>query len=234
MKKVNVKIEEGVKTLSILEGKALEPKDPVAVKINGNIDCAASYLTKRKDNISILKSHLIINRDNRIISLIVNESDYYSDTITGKLELSTDFTKYQINSGKRLTTFDMAELIRMNRTCFESKETAMKLVTDLRKFKAKIDKHIEASDDKRANTTLVRTQAVESNIPEAFTLHIPIFKGFKPEKIEVEIDIDPTSLECSMVSPMANDIIKQTSNGLIDEQVEAIKNLVPDLVIFEV
>lgn len=41
----------------------------------------------------------------------------------------------------------------------------MKLVSELRNFKAKIDKELELSDDKRGNQRILKSQFVERNHP---------------------------------------------------------------------
>lgn len=153
----------------------------------------------------------------------------------GELTLAHKFKEFGINDpDKRRTTFDLAEVIKMNRKYFDTKEIAMKLVTTLRTFKAKVTKQIEDSDDKRGNTSMIRVQAVESNIPESFFLTLPIFAGYPPQRIAVEISIDAQDYSCALVSPDAADFIEQYTDELIDDELKAIVGLHPDLRIFEV
>jgi len=122
----------------------------------------------------------------------------------------------------------------MNRFFFSDKNTAMKLVSDLKNFKAKVDKEIEMSDNDRGNTRLLQSQVVDSNIPEAFDIVIPIFKGQPEQKFRVEINIDARNFECSLISPDANDLINEVKSKLIGEQVSEIRELVPELAILNV
>lgn len=70
----------------------------------------------------------------------------------------------------------------------------MKLVTDLQNFKAKVDKEIEQSNNNRGDRRILINQAVEHNLPEAFTLILPIFKGTAKQTIAVEVYVNrPTS-----------------------------------------
>lgn len=64
----------------------------------------------------------------------------------------------------------------------------------------------------------------------------PVFKGFACEEIEVEIyaDVDGRDVSLSLVSAGANETIEEYKNKVIDEQIEAIKGVAPDIVIIEV
>jgi hypothetical protein len=110
----------------------------------------------------------------------------------------------------------------------------MKLVSDLRSFKAKVDKQIEQTKDDRANYNIKKIQAVESNLPEAFDLVIPIFKGQTSVKVTIEISIDPNTLDCTLISPVVNDIVNELRDKLIDDEIELIKVLTPDIAIIEI
>jgi len=234
MEKLNVQVTDGVKTLEILQGDATPRKEPIKVNIEGLITAPLDYLNKRKDVIEPLKSHLIVNTSDGKIILVVNEKDHYQDTISGKLKMNPDFEKFGINTGKSRDTFELADFIKMNRYFFSDKNVAMKLVSELKNFKAKVDKEIEMSDNDRGNTRLLQNQVVESNIPEAFDVVVPIFKGQPDQKIKVEINIDARNFECSLISPDANDIINEVRSKLIGEQVVKISELMPELAILNV
>ena len=110
----------------------------------------------------------------------------------------------------------------------------MELVSDLMSFKAKIDKEVEDTKDTRANMTKRLHQAVETNIPESFKLEIPVFVGEDPEIFEVEINIDASTLNCTLVSPDVMDIIRNTRDTIIDNEIAKINEIVPDLLIINV
>lgn len=109
--------------------------------------------------------------------------------------------KFAINTGDYIGAFEMADMIKAYRSYFTSQADAMKLVNELRNFKAKIDKEIEASDDKRGNTKFLRSQIVESNLPKSFKLEIPIFKGQPKKTIEVEVEVNPDNLRLHAHQP---------------------------------
>jgi hypothetical protein len=219
------------------EGKAPDIFVPRSLRLTGNIDTVSRYLEKQKGTIPILEgtmnANIEIDREKMTIKLYVDPKGQSFDSIWGKLELHEDFLKFEINTGEEFSTTALAELFKMNRSCFKDRDAAMKLVKELRTFKAKIDKEVEKTSDDRANYTLHKSQAVDSNIPDNFYLVIPIFKGQPKHTIQVEININADSLNCSLISPEANDYISDQKNQIIDEQIKKIRDIVPDLCILE-
>jgi hypothetical protein len=223
----------GVGEIVIREGKAVELKEPVKVKIQGTIDSAARWLETRFDCIKEKTCHVIVNREQLTIALQCNENNHYGTLVVGSLTLSPEYKRFGINEGEYITNFEMAELIKMNRSFFENKSVAMKLVTDLQNFKAKVDKEIEQSNNNRGDRRILINQAVEHNLPEAFTLILPIFKGTAKQTIAVEVYVNPSDFSCTLVSPEANDLVEEMRDREIDAVLERIKERCPDIVIIE-
>jgi hypothetical protein len=188
-------------TVTILEGKALELKEPKIIDINGILKNPAAWLEKRITEIDPMQAHVIVNREQLSIRLVTEEKNHYATKIGGALQLHPDFMKFEINTGEYMTAFDMAHLFKMNRSCFENQSAAMNLVTALQGFKAKVNKEIENIDNNRGDKKSLIDQHVKSNLPEAFTLCIPIFKGQQKETFEVEVYVNPYDLTCTLVSP---------------------------------
>ena len=220
--------------IAIREGKALDLRNPVPVNIVGTIDSPLRWLEKRVVVLNPKQCHVQVNRSDMAIGLNINERDSFSDCITGKLLLSDEYIRFGINEGKYMTGLELSDLIRMNRSCFESKQKAMELVTIMRNFKAKVTTQIEASDDKKGNRTALVRQVVEGNQPPSFELAIPIFKGQPKRTFTVEIDIDPDTLQATLVSPDAQDIIAETRDQLINDVLNSIQDLCPDIPIIEI
>jgi hypothetical protein len=230
----NFKISPKGDTAIILHGKALDPKPPQPVQINGNIDSVFKYLRIRKSEIKQKDCHVIVNRNDMRIMLVVNERDHYQDRITGGLELHPDFKKWQINTGESWAPKQLSEFIKMNRASFSDKETAMKLAKELQDIKVKSDKEIEKSDNNRGDyKVMIAQKVIKSNIPEKFNLVVPIFKGVDKKAFEVEIYISPDTFSCSLVSPDVNDIVHAYRDSIIDEQLKLIEAETSDIVIIE-
>lgn len=229
--------------LVIREGEASEPRDPKIINLTGILDSPYRWLDKRYEegyvksevngNIPIEFCHVAVDRENMTIALHIGEQNYFGTTITGRLELHPKFKKFGINAGEYITPFEMAEKIKMNRSFFENHSVAMELVSVLKNFKAKVNKQIEASDNNRGDKRALVDQVVNSNVPETFTLQVPIFKGMPSTAIECEVYFRAEDLTCTLVSPAANDEIESIRDRAIDQQLDLIKGLAPDLVIIE-
>lgn len=214
-------------------GEALPLKEPKAVSIDGTIDAPARWVEKRKDDIKQADAHIIVDRDHMSITLNIDENSAYSDQIKGTLTLSSEMQEFGINTGEYMSCFDMSDRIKQLRSYFETQQEAMKLVSELRNFKAKIDKELELSDDKRGNQRILKSQFVESNLPKDFKIQLPIFKGMKKKTIQVEVEINPNDLSCTLVSPEAHDIVIQQRDVHMDAVIDRIKDAAPTIVIIE-
>lgn len=231
-KLTEMNIEDG-KDMVIRFGDALPLKEPKYVSINGTIDAPARWVEKRKDDIVSADAHILVDRDHMTITLNTDENNFYSDQIVGTLTLSTEMQEFGINTGKYMSCFDMADRIKQLRTYFETQQDAMKLVSELRNFKAKVDKELELSDDKRGNQKILRAQTVESNLPKSFNVNMPIFKGTEKRTFEVEVEINPNDLSCTLVSPDAHDIVVQERDNQMDAVLGRIAEAAPNIVIIE-
>nr|DAP87335.1 MAG TPA: protein of unknown function DUF2303 [Caudoviricetes sp.] len=214
-------------------GEALPLKEPKAVSIDGTIDAPARWVEKRKDGIAQTDAHVLVDRDKMSITLNIDENSAYSDQVTGTLTLSSEMQEFGINTGEYMSCFDMSDRIKQLRSYFETQQEAMKLVSELRNFKAKIDKELELSDDKRGNQRILKSQFVESNLPKDFKIQLPIFKGMRKETIQVEVEINPNDLSCTLVSPEAHDIVVQQRDMHMDAVIDRIKDAAPTIVIIE-
>jgi hypothetical protein len=222
------------RNITIRTGEAHKVYDPESLHITGVIDSPLRWLEKRKPTIDLYQCSVIVDRDNMSIGIRINEHDHFADTIYGKLTLSQEFQKFGINSGEYTTGLELSDLIRMNRSCFESKAKAMELVTIMRNFKATITKEIEVNDDKKGNRLAHLRQVIDGNQPPAFDLVIPIFKGQPRQKFTVEIDIDPDTLKATLVSPDAQDLIADTRDVLMNGVISKIEMLCPEIPIIEI
>lgn len=185
------------------------------------------------ENNVINESYLTVDRDKMEIVFVEFAGKEYESRYIGRLVLGPDFEKFGINQNKSYTPLELAELIKMNRSFFESKTEAMKLVSELRNFEAKVNREVEAKADDRANRKVLLAQTVSTNVPDGFKLKLPIFKGADPKVFEVEIGIDPMDLSCRLISPEANDIVNDTKNDIIDDQKTKIQELHEGLRVFE-
>ena len=221
------------------EGKApiaLDPKEPKLINIIGTIDAPLRWLEKRIELINQKASDILVNRDRMRISLTINETNFYQTGIGGSLQTSKEMEEFGINAEKKWDPIKLSKFIKMHRAFFTDKSQNMILVSTLKNFKAKIVADVERSKEENGSRTDNYSQMVDSNIPKPFKLNIPLFKGFANEEIEVEIyaDVDGRDVSLSLVSAGANEAIEEYKNKVIDEQLDAIRQIAPDIVIIEV
>ena len=221
------------------EGKAsnvIDPKEPEIVVIDGTIEAPQRWLEKRIDLIDQKASNIIVNRDTMKIALTTDETNYYRTKISGTLEASQEIKAFGINTDKSWESSKLSQFFKMHRSFFKDKTENMELVSKLKNFKAKINQDIERSREENGSKVDNYSQVVDSNLPKSFKLNIPLCKGFAPEEIEVEIyaDVDGRNVSLSLVSAGANEAIEEYKNRVIDEQLDGIRQIAPDIVIIEV
>lgn len=221
------------------EGEApelLEIKEPERVVISGTIDTPFRWLEKRIELINQKASNIIVNRDVMGIALTVDETNYYQSDIRGELKTSKEMMEFGINTEKKWEPIKLSKFVKMHRAFFTDKSQNMMLVSTLKNFKAKVNQDIERSKEENGSKVDNYSQVVDSNLPKSFKLNIPLFKGFACEEIEVEIyaDVDGRDVILSLVSAGANEAIEEYKNKVIDEQLDAIRQIAPDIVIIEV
>ena len=229
------KIEPGVKEIEITHRKGLDAEAPLLIDITGNIDSVFNWLNKRTEINDKRDSHIIVNRDEMSILLVFNETDpHYQGMVKGQLTYHPDFEKWKINEGKGWNHDELAEFIKMNRSCFKSKNDAMKLSGELKNLKIKVDKEVEASNDNRGNVKVLAAQTViDSSIPKSFLLNVPVFKGQDKQEFEVEVYVNPNNFQVTLVSPDANDIKDAVRDNIINEEIEKIEQIAPNIPIIK-
>lgn len=216
------------------EGVTEKPERDII--ISGTISSPSVYLKKRVKTINCSDSFIEVDREKMKITLFIEATNpYRKHEISGSLLHHPDFLKWGINCGTEWNNDKLAEFIKMNRSNFESKTTAMSLSLELKEFKMNVEKELEAMNDNRGNVKAVAVQKVkETNIPESFTLKVPVFKAQQPETINVELYINASTFGITLVSPDANDIINDVRDRIIDAEKEKLSALSEAIPIIEV
>ena len=242
---INFADGEGVKELIIREvNTVVEDKLPVLepdkVEISGNITAIFAFLEKRwnaeDSQVDHCRTHILVDRDNLQMTLVVNETDKRDKkTVVGTIQLSRQYTAFGVNK-KLWESTDLGNFFRINRSYFEKKETNMSLVSLLKRFTAKVNTEVEREEKDNGSVTDVYRKVVDSNLPEAFAVKIPIFKGSQPEVFTIEIiaHVEGKHAVLELISPDAEAIVEEVRDKLIDEQIEKIKELAPEIPIIEV
>lgn len=215
--------------------------EPDKVSISGNITAPYAFLDKRwtaEDNqIDHCRTHILVDRDNLKMTLKINETDSRnSKTVIGTIQLSRQYKAFGVNSGHMWESTDLGNFFRINRSYFEKKEKNMELVNLLKRFVAKVNTEVERETKDNGSVTDVFKKVVDSNLPEAFTVKIPIFKGSAPEVFSIEIiaHVEGRHAVLELISPDAEAIVEEVRDKLIDEEIKKIRELAPEIPIIEV
>lgn len=219
-------------TLPILE--------PDKVEISGNITAIFDFLEKRWNaedkQIDHCRTHILVDRDNMQMALVVNETDKRDKKeIIGAIKLSRQYIAFGVNK-KLWESTELGNFFRINRSYFEKKDTNMMLVNLLKRFTAKVNTEVEREEKDNGSVTDVYRKVVDSNLPEAFAVRIPIFKGSQPEVFSIEIiaHVEGKHAVLELISPDAEAIVEEVRDKIINAEIEKIRELAPEIPIIEV
>lgn len=95
---------------------------------------------------------------------------------------------------------------------------------------------IQKQRDPSGSMAEVYRSQVESNLPKSFTINIAIFKGTAKTPIEVEFDhyLSNGDVLLQLVSPGANELAEDYRDKCIDEVLDGIRAIAPDIAILEI
>ena len=213
--------------------------EPEKVNITGTIGSILSFLEKRwgcEGQIDRGHTHIIVDRDNFSMTLVANETDARNKmVVSGKIQLSRQFLAFHINDGYAWEPIQLSQFIKMNRAYFAERDTNMKLVSVFKNFKAKVNTDYERDRKENGSYTDNYSQIVDSNMPDRFSVMLPIFKGTPAKTVEVETyaTIDGHDVTVQLVSPGAQEVVDRTLDAIIDEQIAAIREIAPEIPFIE-
>ncbi len=225
MENLTVKIEGNNGTLTVLEGKALTPRENKKVIINGNIKAPNDYA--RVKNPTVSDSLVVFSKTDLKISYYANQTDELAAEVHGTLKLNPIIGALGINTGgkTRYSTNELGDVIKRYRSLFDDISKADPIVTALKNFKAKVTQKLETSNNNKGNVRALIEQEVVSNMPTTFKVKMPIFEGFEDNVFEVEIcfDVFDSEVKVYLESPQLNDVMLTDSGKLIDENLAYFK-----------
>lgn len=243
---INIENYTGEKPIEVVYRKgdaarakeSLPTKAPESISVSGVISTPFDWLEKRVDTIDQKEANIKVNREDMSITLTINEKDNYTkNTFSGKVQLSEVFEKFGINNEEKgWTPAKLGQFLRLNRGVFEDKEKCMVLVSNLKNFTANAKAEIQKQRDPSGSTADVYKCQVESNLPKSFSVCLSVFKGTPKERIEVEFDhyLSDGDVYLQLVSPGANEMVEAYRDTCIDQVLEKIKAIAPDIAILEV
>ncbi len=239
--KIKIELPEGQQEITIREGEAapqLEPKAPIRIEMTGTLEAPAEWLSKRLNTGQFEQKdcHVVVNRDFIMIQLVINESDAYRmGKITGQLQDHPKLKEFGINQDKIWEPQELGLFMKMNKTYFPSSEENMRLVSQLMNFKARVNQTLERGMSESGSRNDTFTQVVDSNLPKSFVVEMPLFKGYKAERVEVETfaQVNGREVKFVLMSSGAQATLEAVRDQAIDEQISKIRELAPEIAIIE-
>jgi len=193
MQDLHIKLEDVGDTLIVREGPASMLIEPKGYNYSANLTSVATWLNTKIDDVDILRAIVTVNYDTAAICLILNngqENQRLESSVKGAMNSHPDLEAFRINTGRAWELKDLANICKFNRRYFLDVEQNMKLVTGLMQFKAAVTREIEKAQDDRGNHRRLDDKRVHTDLPEVFTLKMPLFKNEAPVDFDVEVLIE--------------------------------------------
>lgn len=198
--KINVTSENGEVIVRTGEALPLFPK--TALKLNGTIESVLDFAKKRESVINKLTAHVVLCVSAGTVLFVVDETDNAKQSISGSLILHKQLDALYINTGKTFGIQDLANIFKLNRRFFVSRDEHMSLLSSMNDLKVKTSVEFQNANDFAGTTLNSKLVKVTHGIPLKFTLRSPLFEGHEPNEIPVTIEVIPDngSIRVSLVS----------------------------------
>lgn len=222
----NFTIENGVKEVIIRRGETIDPKDPIALKVDGLLRNPFQYLDARRHLLDKDKCHLIVNNHEGSLKFVIDERDTFRNVIGGKLTASRALDQFYINGTKFWSDKELAKFFRRTKIYFADPAINANIIASLMKFEAKVNAVIEKNADMRGNMKTLFERTVESNVPESFIINVPVFEGYPATKFEVFIGAEANSSEVKffLESPVLYEIIEKEKDAILNDNIQHFEN----------
>lgn len=234
MEELKLNVTTTQNEIIVRKGQAEKIKPPLKFEHKGNIDSVANFLHQRVALGLIDQGQCTIfaNKEKKEISLLINETNHYSNQVSGSLQLSEKFNEFAINTKFHFVPEKLGQLIKMNRSRFANIDTAMQLGSQLKDFKVKAETEVSRKDNNRGSVQNVISKVItDMNIPENFKIKLPIFKGQEPVEFEVVIYVRSSDMNIQLISYEAEDIIAKEVDRLFEVEIKRIQAIAPQIVI---
>lgn len=237
--KTQIVLPDGCTEITIREGAAVAPlplKEPKSISIDGDIHTISNYVKIRRteaQGVQVLNPKTIIVEANKNARTIVMKQDpeaHYSTTVTAKLEASEELRQFGINQDTRYDRKQLTRLLKFNRLFFDDKSQYDQVVAGLLKIRFKTTQELQQENDgkgNRVNSDEAHTVAHEG-FKDKFTLSVPLFKGFKPAKIEVEIcwEVLNSTISFWLESVGLKEATDSAIDGIFDDELANVSDFV--------
>lgn len=206
--------------LIIRTGEAPKAWNPYPITVAGTIDSLSSYVETRKpDAVNVRVEYSV---EQGFVKLIDSEGMDSQYTVTGKLEIAKCFSTIL---GTHSDPTQLGDLLRKNRRYFTDQNEGAKLVAELKKFKANVEKQLEKVEDKRAGQYKTAVEkVVSSNLPEIIYFEMEIVKGQKAVKFlaDIYVDVRDNGISITLESIEAEEFAEKIKLEVISNCIETV------------
>lgn len=226
----HISTQPGTETLIVREGQAPEVIEQCSVDVKGNINAPATWFNARKENIDLANCHVIVNKGDMSITLVIDENMTVNKTVSGKIKLDPYFSEFKINGESFSSPEALGDLIRRRQKFLSGSETEKaQIVANLRNWSIKIDKTMEKNvgDNKGNGKRFFQEQHVKDNLPDSFTIEMPIFEDGKTHKFLVDLifNITDSSARITLESLEIEDIFKEELDQILEKEAGAFEGV---------
>lgn len=226
MQDINLTAKEGVSEIIVRTGDAPKVHDPIKYSFDGNVSAPLDYFNSRKAaNVDYFDAKLaVVEVNERGCQIILRRDpkDVFAETVSGQLKKNPDIEAIGVNTGESFKPSELAKRLKKNRIFFSAIADAMRIISDLQSLKVSAKSELEQSDDRRGNTKNVFVQSVETNMPVAFQLSMPIFNGEENVTFTVEVSFEVSGQQvlCSLDSIELTELERRYAHQLLNQQAE--------------
>jgi hypothetical protein len=234
MKEVNVTVSPECPnpTVTLLEGKTLDLKHPVQIKIDGNIQAISNFLKRRYAVDYQGKLLQEVNKELAIVvvddvkmemQLMLDPQNVFGTVIRAELLFTPELQQFHINNRHKWTRKDLLDLLRFNRRFFADPSEFEKLIAAYQRLNLNVSSEIIQASDSRGNREDYFKKVIDSSgVPTEFTLKLPIFKGERSISFRVEVCIDATegAVKFWLESPELVELIETEKHIIFKRELE--------------
>lgn len=200
--KIQVHVPEGYNgspiEVIVREGVAPKINEPIAfgrkkVTIGTMFALVAGgvFNATPKENKGILLYNL--QPDGLGLEFIADPNDALAPILHGNLELNPDLVAFGINKDRYFSGRDLIKFARKFAHCFADPGQPTKLIASLQNFEVKFEQVHKKEDDRKGNASEQIKSALKftrGEVPLAWDLKLPLFKGTPDVEFTVEIEIE--------------------------------------------
>lgn len=234
---ITVQVTEG-KELTLRQGEALKLYDPEQIKLDGIITVPSEFYLKRKDQCLPPFTHVIFDKESKVIQLVVEDKSKFQTVVTGKLKRHKFLSSLEINSTKSYSISELQKVLRYAKRFFADPEKHKDFIISLRNFTAKITQTTTQADDRQGNKSSSFESRVEDFVKTKegdgglyFDLKLPIFYGTDPINLRLNVEIE--AINGSVALFLVCDDLDEIEDGIVTKIFEAEKTIFSELAIID-